>query len=309
MLHQIVEIQQENRYLCLERGFLKIRENETDVAKVPLDDIAVLLLSAQGCSLSKNILVALAERGAVTIICGKNYTPIAVVAPTTGQFQQAGILKHQINASLPLKKNLWKKIVEQKLLHQSLVLKAYDCDKANYVEALSHRVKSGDSDNRESVGAKIYWTSLFGENFKRDKDGGDGINAMLNYGYAVIRASMCRAIFASGLQPALGIHHDNALNPFCLADDLFEIYRPLVDMAVYEIADKTEDGECELSPSVKQKIIQCLWIKLKTTEGDSPAFQSMQYLASSFVKALKNKTPELHVPIWEGSCEKFSCAE
>lgn len=308
MLHQIVEIQQENRYLCLERGFLKIHEDKKELAAVPLDDIAVLLISAQGCSFSKNIISTLAERGAMTVLCGKNYVPTAVVYPVMGQFQQAGILKHQINASLPLKKNIWKKIVEQKLFHQSLVLRAYNSDKSNYVEALSKRVKSGDSDNRESVGAKIYWNALFGKNFRRDKDGGDNINAMLNYGYAVMRASMCRAIAASGLQPALGIHHDNALNPFCLADDLFEIYRPLVDMAVYEIAEKADDAENELTPAVKQKIIQCLWIKLKTTEGDSPAFQSMQYLTSSFVKALKNKTPELHVPIWEGSCEKFSYA-
>ena len=306
MLHQIVEVQQENRYLLLDRGFLKIKAENQEVGSVPLDDIAVLMISAQGCSFSKNILAELAERGALTILCGKNYTPTAIMYPVAGQYQQAGIIQLQIDASLPLKKNMWKRIVEIKLHHQALALREYDETKADFIESLSKTVKSGDSDNREGFGARVYWSSLFGNKFIRDKDG-NGINALLNYGYAVMRSSMCRAICAGGLQPSLGVHHENVLNPFCLADDLFEIYRPLVDLVVHKICENRED--IEITPEIKKLLTKCLWIKMKTTEGDSPAFQSMQYYVSSYVKSLKSKEPVLKVPQWEGKNEEFSCNE
>ena len=300
MLHQIVEIQQENQYLALDRGFLKIRNSEKEIGSVPLDDIAVLMISAQGCSFSKNILAELADRGALTVICGKNYSPVAITYPVAGQYQQAGIIKLQINASLPLKKNLWKKIVEKKLHNQSIVLSLCSSNNATFLEALSQSVKSGDADNREGFGARVYWSSLFGKEFVRNKDG-DGINALLNYGYAVMRSAMCRALCAGGLQPALGIHHDNVLNPFCLADDLFEIYRPLIDMTVYRII---KNNNIEITPEIKQELVKCLWIRMKTTEGDSPAFQSMQYFVSSFVKNLKNKETDLQIPLWEGKVDQ-----
>jgi CRISPR-associated protein Cas1 len=306
MLHQIVEVQQENRYLLLDRGFLKIKAEKQEVGSVPLDDIAVLMISAQGCSFSKNILSELAERGALTIICGKNYTPTAIMYPVTGQYQQAGIIQSQIDASLPLKKHIWKKVVELKLHHQSLALKEYDGKKSEFIESLSKTVKSGDLDNREGFGARVYWSSLFGNKFVRNKDG-EGINALLNYGYAIMRSSMCRAICAGGLQPSLGVHHENVLNPFCLADDLFEIYRPLVDLLVHKLIEHKKN--IEITPETKKQLTKCLWIKMKTTEGDSPAFQSMQYYVSSYVKSLKSKEPVLQIPVWEGKNEEFSCTE
>lgn len=306
MLHQIVEIQEENRYLSLDRGFLKIRVHDEHIASVALDDIAVLLISAQGASLSKNILTELAERGAITIFCGKQYLPQAIVYPVTGNYHQAGVLKLQINASIPFQKNIWKRIVQIKIQNQAKALllcgNEETAKKLNYIAS---QVKSGDSDNREGHSARIYWSSLFGKKFLRDRDA-DGINALLNYGYAVMRASMSRNLCASGLNPALGIHHKNTLNPFCLADDFFEIYRPIVDCIVYSIVQDTEPTMC---PQIKQILIQALWVKIKTTEGYSPAFQSMQYMTSSFAKALKNKEYEFQIPIWEGKYEKFSFAE
>ena len=305
MLHQIVEVQKENRYLVLDRGFLKIKEDNREVGSVPLDDIAVLMISAQGCSFSKNIIAELAERGALTVICGRNYAPVAIIYPVNGQYQQSGIIKLQIDASLPLKKNIWKRVIEIKLHHQSLALRYYDEEKSLLIDSLSKKVRSGDLDNKEGFGAHVYWSALFGKNFIRDKNG-TGINALLNYGYAIMRSSMCRALCAGGLQPSLGIHHDNVLNPFCLADDLFEIYRPLVDLVVYKLIEQDVN---ELTPDVKKQLAQCLWIKMKTNEGDSPAFQSMQYYVSSFVKTLKNREPDISIPLWEGKNEQIPCTE
>jgi CRISPR-associated protein Cas1 len=124
MFHRIIEIQENNRYVSLERGFLKISSGENIIGRVPLDDVAVLLVSAQGVSLSKNILNELAERGGISVLCGKNYIPSSIIMPVTGNYLQSGVIKTQIDASLPFRKNIWKQVVAKKLLNQS---KSLDC--------------------------------------------------------------------------------------------------------------------------------------------------------------------------------------
>ncbi|MFI3257784.1 MAG: type II CRISPR-associated endonuclease Cas1 [Spirochaetales bacterium] len=306
MFHQIIEVHEENRYLSLERGFLKISEKDVCIGRVALDDIAVLLISSQGGSISKNILVELAERGAITIFCGKQYSPEAIVYPTTGNYRQAGILKYQIDASIPFTKNIWKKLVQTKIENQAKSLELCEKnEKAKYVAKLSGEVKSGDSDNKEGQAARLYWSALFGKKFLRDRHE-EGINSLLNYGYAIMRSAMVRSLCSVGLNPALGVHHKNVLNPFCLADDFFEIYRPIVDCIVYSIIQNAEPIVC---PDVKKILIQALWVKIKTTEGYSPAFQSMNYMCSSFVKALKNKEYNFAIPLWEGNYEQISFNE
>lgn len=295
VLHQILEINQENRYLSKFRGFLRISEGSEKIAEVPLSDIAVLLVTAQGCVFSKDILNALSENGAVSVLCGRNYVPQSIVHPVSSHCRHAGILRLQIEASAPLQKNLWKKIVEKKLFNQALVAESENPKIAKTLRNLSKNVKSGDSDNREGVGARFYFSAVFGSDFVRDQDG-DGTNALLNYGYAVMRASMCRAVCAAGLNPSLGMHHDNALNAFCLADDLFEIYRPIVDWFVLRLL---KEGETELSPEVKKILADALFVKVETAEGLSPAFQSMQYLAQSFVRSLREKNAALEIPEWK----------
>jgi CRISPR-associated protein Cas1 len=167
---------------------------------------------------------------------------------------------------------------------------------------IAKTVKSGDSDNREAYGAKMYWKALFGKEFIRDKDG-DGINALLNYGYALVRASVARSVCGAGLLPSLGIYHKNQLNPFCLADDLFEPFRPVVDVAVFQLV---ESGISELSPQIKHILTDTLWTEVKTTEGKSPLFQGLHYMCSSYVKALKNKNSEFDIPLWDGKNEKYA---
>jgi CRISP-associated protein Cas1 len=307
MLHQVVEVYQENRYLSLDRGFLSIQHGEEQIAAVPLDDIAVLLVSAQSTIFSKNIANALAERGAITVLCGRNYLPQSMILPVCGHYMQAGILKTQIQSSLPFKKNIWKKVVEVKLKNQGKALLL--CGKkedAPLLFKISNIVKSGDPENREAYGARMYWKALFGNKFRRDKDG-DGINSFLNYGYAIVRASMTRAICSAGLLPSLGVHHDNKLNPFCLADDLFEPFRPLVDCLVYILVQNLE--KIELTSVLKQKLAKILWIQLNTNEGHSPLFQSLHYLSVSYVRALKERTPELDIPYWEGKHEILASLE
>lgn len=299
MLNRILEIAEENRYVSLSRGFAVIKQASEIIGQVPLDDISVLLLTAQSISISKNILNALAERNCITVICGKNYIPLSMVFPVANHSLYTKNIKNQINCSEPFKKRVWQQIVIQKIKNQAFVLKL--CGKENnLVEKIAATVKSGDSDNREAYAAKMYWSALFDKGFRRDKDG-EGINALLNYGYAVMRASMARAICCAGLIPALGVNHDNNLNQFCLADDFFEIYRPVVDLVVYRL---WQEGESEVTPENKKQLIKTLWINMHTKQGNTPLFQSMHYLVYSYVKAMEDKNPCLELPVWDGSVEE-----
>lgn len=298
MLNRVLEIAEENRYLSLKRGFIVIQQGTTELGSVPLDDVAVLLLSAQSVTITKNVLNALAERGCITIFCGQNYIPLSMVMPIAGHTYFTKIIKTQINASEPFKKRVWQQIVNQKIKNQALSLKY--CNKeldAKLIEKIASLVKSGDPDNREAYAARMYWKFLFGDSFIRDKNG-DGINSLLNYGYAIMRACMARAICAHGLIPSLGIHHDNNLNQFCLADDLFEIYRPIVDTLVYKLI---EQNQTELTPEIKKALVNLLKIKVKTSEGESQVVQSMHYVTSSFVNALEDGKPNIELPVWEGN--------
>lgn len=298
MLNRVLEIAEENRYLSLKRGFIVIQHGTEELGSIPLDDIAVLLLSAQSITLTKNVLNALSEKGCITVFCGANYTPLSMVVPIASHTYFTKIIKTQINSTEPFKKRIWQKIVIQKIKNQALSLKY--CNKvldAKLIEKIATMVKSGDPDNREAYAARMYWKSLFGDSFIRDKNG-DGINSLLNYGYAIMRASMARAICAHGLIPSLGIHHDNNLNQFCLADDLFEIYRPIVDTFVYKLY---KQDKIELTPETKKALVSLLKVKVKTSEGESQVIQSMHYMTSSFVNALEDGKPNIELPVWEGN--------
>lgn len=295
MLNRVIEICQENRYLSLKRGFLVIHEGESEIGTVPLDDIAVLVLSAQQITMTKNVLNALSENGCITILCGKNYSPQSMIIPTYSHYLFTKILKNQIEASIPFKKRMWQQVVVQKITNQALALKYCGKeDESVLIKKIASLVDSGDTKNREAYAARMYWKFLFGDDFIRDKDG-DGINALLNYGYAIVRSAMARAVCAGGLLPSLGIHHDNKTNQFCLVDDIFEVYRPLIDCIVYRLV---QNNETALTPDVKKVLAQSLQIKVHTREGDSSAIQSMQYLVASYVNALEYKKPVIELPDW-----------
>lgn len=306
MLNRVLEIADENRYISLDRGFIVIKQGTETLGSVPLDDIAVLLLSAQSITFSKNILNELSERGCITILCGKNYIPKSIVIPIANHSFFTKIVKSQIKASEPLKKRIWQQIIIEKIKNQAKALKYCKKEKeAKLIENISKLVKSGDPDNREAYAARMYWKYLFGNDFIRDKDG-KGINSLLNYGYAIIRASMTRAICAHGLIPSLGIHHDNNLNPFCLADDLFELFRPIVDIAVFKI---TKNDSLELIPENKKTLVSLLNVKIHIKEGITTCNQSMHYIVNSYVRALENGKPVIELPNWKGDTDGITLIE
>jgi CRISPR-associated protein Cas1 len=249
MIGRIVEIGSDDRYLACERGFLVVKCRGEEVGRTPLDDISALIANAHGLSYSNNLLVALAERGCPFVLCGPQHRPVGLLLPVVGHHVQAARMDAQLAASLPLRKQIWKVVVQRKLSMQGAVLEHLGRPSAP-LHALSRKVRSGDPSNIEAQGARAYWKLLFDGPFKRDQEA-PGANAMLNYGYAVLRAIVARQVMAAGLHPGIPIHHANDGNPMRLVDDLMEPFRPLVDLAVVRLlTDGVEDVDATAKKSL-----------------------------------------------------------
>lgn len=226
-MQRIVDIATDGRHLSAFRGFLLVSEERVEVGRIPLDDVAAVIVHAHGVTWSTNLIVALAERGALMVLCGRNHAPVAVCLPVQGHHGQNERMRAQWDAGRPLAKQLWREVVVAKIRWQAAALEAQG-RAATAFDLLARSVRSGDPDNVEAQAARRYWPLLMGADFRRDRDA-DGVNALLNYGYTVLRSLFARSVVAAGLHPSIGIHHANRTNAFALADDLMEPFRPLVD--------------------------------------------------------------------------------
>ncbi len=226
-MERIVDIATDGRHLSAYRGFLIVSEDKQEVGRIPLDDVAAVIVHAHGVTWSTNLIVALAERGALMVLCAANHAPVAVCMPIEGHHAQNARLRAQWEAGKPLSKQLWRRIIVAKIRWQEAVLIAHGKDALAF-DMLARKVGSGDPENVEAQAARRYWPLLMGEEFRRDR-AAEGANGLLNYGYTVLRSLVARAIVASGLHPSIGVHHANRGNAFALADDLIEPLRPLVD--------------------------------------------------------------------------------
>ena len=291
MIGGLVEISATSqRHLSVYRGFLKVAEKENEIGRVPLDDITALILSGHQITMSKNLMVALAERKAIIVTCGKNWHPISFAMPYGMHFDAAGILHDRIAASTPLKKRMWQQIVRKKIFNQKLVLQQYAPDSSviQKISSLIKKIQSGDVTNVEAQAARLYWPTLMGKNFRRNRSLG-GINIFLNYGYTVLRAAVARAICGAGLHSALGLHHRSRGNMFALVDDLIEPFRPIVDSAVKSIIL----GSNTLGPEQKRNIASVLQEDMLLEESPSPVVNCLNRCAQSLVSGLADKKPKL----------------
>jgi CRISPR-associated protein Cas1 len=212
-----------------------LRARDTQTQTIPFADIAVLVTSHPQISFTQAVLAGLAAAGGMFIVSNEKHLPAAMLLPLSTHSTQTERFARQAAVSLPTRKRSWQQIVQAKLRAQARLLEeTTGADQG--LRQMAARVRSGDPDNLEAQAARTYWQALFGEGpsgepFRRDPEGG-GINVHLNYGYAVLRAIVARALCASGLHPSLGVHHHNRYDTFCLADDLMEPFRPLVDRVV-----------------------------------------------------------------------------
>lgn len=291
MVGRVVEVATDGRHLAVDRGFLTVAEKGAEVGRIPLDDLAAVVANAHGLTYSNNLMVTLATRGVPVVLCGPNHRPAAVVWPVDGHHAQAGRMSDQARASAPLKKRLWQQIVQAKIMAQAVTLTAVGAEAGGF-RLLARKVRPGDPDNVEAEAARRYWPLLLGPEFRRDADSG-GLNGLLNYGYAILRAATARAVMAAGLHPSLGLMHANRSNTLVLVDDLMEPFRPLVDREVHRLKS---DGVSEVSSEGKTALARIMVIDLPTEEGMSPLMTCLDRLANSLAKAYAGEGDRLVLP-------------
>lgn len=291
MVGRVVEIATDGRHISINRGFLVVTEQCSEVGRIPLGDIAAVIANAHGLTYSNNALVELSQRGIPVVLCGPNHMPSAIVWPVDAHHIQTGRMIAQVAASLPLKKRLWAQLVRAKILAQGAALAAVGAPHTGFF-LLSRKVRSGDPDNVEAQAARRYWPLLMGAEFRRDKDGG-GINGLLNYGYAVLRAGIARAVMAAGLHPSFGLMHSNASNPMVLIDDLMEPFRPHVDQEVFRLV---KAGAVQVDKDTKVVLARIMIIDLPTDAGMSPLMVCAERLAASLVRAYAGEAGTLDLP-------------
>jgi len=296
MSHQILDFSQNALRLRTRLKQLVIQSDDLPQTTIPLEDIAVVLVSHPQVTFSQAILEGLAENGAVLIACNRKSLPVGMFFPIAGHHQPARRIQLQISAPLPLQKKAWRQIVQAKIAAQAQLL--HNCFENDYgLEKLIPMVRSGDVSNVEARAARRYWQKLFdGFSFKRNPDGEDPINLRLNFGYGVLRGIIARAICATGFHPSIGLHHHNQYNSYCLADDLMEPFRPLVDQVVYSCVQQDTLKDSPLNPDDKAELIQPLLGRFSIGGELRTLFDCAAKLAGSLVQFFSKEIKALDFP-------------
>ena len=265
------------------------------IATIPIEDIGVVVLDNQQITITQGLIASLLENNVAIINCDNTHHPTGLMMPLCGNTLQTEKFKAQIDASVPLKKQLWQQTVVAKITNQSALLHKRGVDIKN-MQYWAKSVSSGDTGNHEARAAAFYWGNLFNKNlwFKRDRMG-DPPNNLLNYGYAILRAIIARGLVGSGLLPTLGIHHRNKYNAYCLADDIMEPYRPFVDSLVLNIVD-SGINYTELTTDIKKQLLEIPIIDILINEEKSPLMVGLQQTTSSLVKCFEGEQRKIAYP-------------
>lgn len=273
---------------------LQIASRESgEVHTVPIEDIGCIVFEHPHISFTQSVMQLLAEHNAAVIFCDDKYHPSSMLFHLDTHYVQTERFKQQINASEPLKKQLWQQTIKCKIENQAALLKR----EGKNPEPLLYKascVKSGDPTNEEAKAAKLYWSSLLGEDFRRERFG-EGPNPALNYGYAILRAATARALSGSGLLSTLGIHHRNKYNSFCLADDIMEPYRPFVDALVLAMQNEGLNC-CELGKDEKARLLQLLTEDVQMKEQTSPLMVALSKTTASLAQCFEGGRKKIHYP-------------
>ena len=262
----------------------------------PIEDIGIIVLDNRQITLTTGLMDALLENNCAVITCDARSMPVGMMLPLSGNTTQSERFRHQINSSLPLRKQLWQQTIQYKIRNQLAVLKQYTNAETKCMQKWANEVKSGDTENMEARAAAYYWKGLFGhiDGFVRDREG-VAPNNLLNYGYAILRAVVARSLVASGLLPTLGIHHHNRYNAYCLADDIMEPYRPYVDMLVYDIT--VQYGiDIELSKDIKAELLSIPTLDVIIDGKRSPLMIGVSQTTASLYKCFKGEIRKIIYP-------------
>lgn len=264
---------------------------------IPIEDIGIVVLDNKRITITQGVMEALLENNAAIVTCNESHLPIGMHLPLVGNTTQTERMRFQIEASLPLKKQLWQQTISAKIQNQAAVLKQMRGTEVRNMLKWASEVKSGDSENLEARAAVYYWQNAFPmiENFTRSREGVSP-NNLLNYGYAILRAIVARALVSSGLLTTLGIHHRNKYNAYCLADDIMEPYRPYVDRLVMQLYDKYPDCE-ELTKELKAELLQIPVLDVVISGKKSPLMIAVSTTTSSLQKCYSGELRKIVYPI------------
>lgn len=264
---------------------------------IPIEDIGIVVLDNKRITITQGVMEALLENNAAVITCNESHLPIGMHLPLVGNTTQTERMRFQIEASLPLKKQLWQQTISAKIQNQALVLRQMRGTEVRNMLKWASEVKSGDSENLEARAAVYYWQNAFPmiENFTRSREGVSP-NNLLNYGYAILRAIVARALVSSGLLTTLGIHHRNKYNAYCLADDIMEPYRPYVDRLVMQLYDKYPNCE-ELTKELKAELLQIPVLDVVISGKKSPLMIAVSTTTSSLQKCYSGELRKIVYPI------------
>lgn len=262
----------------------------------PIEDIGAVVIESEQVTLTSYLMSELLENKVALIVCDNKHMPFGLMLPLEGNTLQSERYEAQISASLPLKKQLWQQTVAMKIRNQAAVLHYANYAETGNMLAWASKVRSGDPENLEGRAAAYYWKNLFGENssFVRRPEGEEP-NALLNYGYAILRAVIARSLVASGLIPTLGIHHSNKYNAYCLADDIMEPYRPYVDMLVLDILNKYQLPP-EICKETKKYLLSIPTIDVKIGRLSRPLMIAASMTSASLAKCYLGLTRKLVYP-------------
>jgi len=285
----------ENKSAITSKNLQLVIKSEIRESCIPIEDIGFLVLDNAEIYISITAMNLMIENNTSVIICGKNHLPNGMFLNLNSHHIQQEIFKNQIDASIPLKKQLWQQTIVEKIKNQGFLLQKITA-KNNSFEFLASKVLSGDTTNMEGVAAQQYWKSFFELDFKRERFG-DYPNNFLNYGYAILRAATARSLSGSGLLNTLGIHHKSKYNAFALADDIMEPFRPLIDEKVFEIMQQYD--EQELNTKIKSELLQVLTRTVYFKEEKSPLMVALQKTASSLQQCFTGDRKKIKYPkLW-----------
>lgn len=293
-------------YLSLRNAQLVLRKPDADKLEesfkqdaertIPIEDIGVVVLDNRRITITTGAMEALLGNNCAIITCDSTNLPVGLMLPLSGNTTQSERFRNQIDASLPLKKQLWQQTIRQKILNQATVLNKNTGAIVKNMQVWANEVKSGDPDNLEARAAAYYWRNIFPSlpNFVRGREG-DPPNNLLNYGYAILRACVARGLVGSGLLPTLGIHHHNRYNAYCLADDIMEPYRPFVDDLVINIMQKYPDYS-ELTQSIKTALLMIPSLDVMLDGKRSPLMIAVGQTTASLAKCFNGELRKIAYP-------------
>ena len=293
MIKRIIDIS-EAAYVRLKHQQLVIEKQSEIVGQVPIEDLGVLILQHPAIVLTQQLIVACQKNKVVIVFCDEKHLPYSLILPIgEGHTLHNKILKQQMAISEPTRKRLWQKIVQHKIKEQEQTLVMLNKESTR-LSFLSTQVKTGDSGNCEAIAAQAYWKLLFGKAFKRDADL-DGVNSLLNYGYAIIRAAVARSVCGAGLHPTIGLFHTNQYNALCLADDLMEPFRPWVDYVVYQMA--STNNAVTINQQSKQALLGLMSEAVLYKKKTMPFMVALHYLMADLKRCYSNGIKTLPYPL------------